>query len=133
MPHVVSTLSNDQEYIAFDKPASKSGHVARPAVAVEGVTVKGGANVMGDREVPEGVLTKITEKQAEFLRTNKAFARHQKAGYVKIVAAEDKPAKLAKNMTQRDNSAPLNLAFGDFEAGGRASGGPAPKQIKTLH
>ena len=126
MPYVVSTLSSTQEYAEFEKPMSDGGHVARPAQAKRHVKVMGGANVQGVLRTPEGVLTKITEADADFLQNHKVFKRHAKRGYVKVIQREANPDKVAKDLLPRDGSAPLNAAFGDFDKGGRAAG-LAPK------
>jgi hypothetical protein len=132
MPFVASTLSNDQIYTAWQKPISEGGKIARPAVPLRQVYIKGKANVANKITTPEGVITSITEEEAEFLKNNAAFKAHESRGHVKIIARSADPEKVAKDMTARDESAPLSVEKGDFEPGGRAAGGPAPGTPKII-
>jgi len=61
---------------------------------VSDVLVKGGAGVANDRLItPRGVVTEITEEQAEALRANPVFAMHEKNGFVQIGEAYVDPDK----------------------------------------
>ena len=55
---------------------------------------------------PRGVVTEITEEQADYLRANKVFQLHEKNGFVQISDAKTDPDKAAADMTGRDQSAP---------------------------
>ncbi len=142
MPYIVSSLTNSQTYTAFDKPELRENSIARPATPKFKVLVRGGANVMGQVHTPSGVVTKITDEEAEFLRTNDLFCLHSKNGLVKILANAPDGDVVAKDLRidagevvagERisGGSAPLSAERGDFELGGRA-GGVAPTDVKTI-
>ena len=130
MPHIVSTLTNDQNYTDWSRP-EQTGKVARLNVVQRQILIKGKANVITKALVtPEGVLTSVSEEELEALKKIRAFQEHIKLGHLKILAREASPDKVAKDMTDRDQSAPLNEAKGDFKKGGRAAG-VAPKSSKV--
>jgi len=122
MPHVVSTLSNDQHYTVWSKPETEGGKIARPAVALKRVLISGKANVANKITTPEGVITQVSDEALDVLKTVPLFQEHVSKGYMKIVTRAVDPDKAAKDMTARDESAPLNPSKGDFEPGGRAAG-----------
>ena len=132
MPFVACTLSNDQLYTSWDKPLSAGGKVARPAVALQRVLINAKANVANKITTPEGVITSVTDEQVKMLQVCEEFKKHEARGHVKIIARAANPEKVAKDMTARDESAPLNPEKGDFEIGGRAGGGPAPGVQKII-
>lgn len=100
--YVYSTLSADVRY-----QNTAPGGADLPVV-VSDVLVKGGAGVANDRLItPRGVVTEITEEQAEALRANPVFAMHEKNGFVQIGEAYVDPDKAAADMTGRDTSAPI--------------------------
>lgn len=122
MPYIASTLSNDQNYTVWQTPISEGGKVARPAVPLKRVLIAGKANVANKLTTPQGVITQVSDEAMDVLKTIPLFNQHLKNGYVKIVSRAADPDKVAKDMTARDESAPLNPAMGDFEPGGRAAG-----------
>lgn len=134
MPYIVSTISNDQEYVEYDRPQAEGGKVARPAVPMKSVRVNGGANVNNGLRTPEGVLTHVSDEDAEFLKGNRFFRQHFEAGHVKFVSREpNNPDKIAKDMAVDDGkgkggSAPLSPNGADFKVGGRGAG-PAPGEF----
>jgi hypothetical protein len=130
MPYVASTLSNDQNYTVWNTPPNEGSKIARPATAVKRIFIAGRANVANKLTTPEGVITAVTEEEVVLLKTNPVFKIHEANGHVKIIARQADPAKVAKDMTARDDSAQLNAAKGDFEIGGRAAG-VAPKNSKV--
>lgn len=130
MPYVVSTMSNDQNYTDWSRPAI-GGKVAPIARVNRQILIKGKANVITKNLItPEGVLTKITDDELECLKTIEAFNYHLANGSLKIIQREAAPEKVARDMKDRDESAPLNEAKGDFKSGGRAAG-VAPKSSKV--
>jgi hypothetical protein len=132
MPFVVSTLSNDQCIHGWDKSKPLSGKIARPETSKHRVVIAGKANVANKILTPEGVITKIMDDEANFLKSNDSFIDFEKKGYMKIIARSADPDKVAKDMKDRDESAPLNPDKGDFEVGGRAGGGPQPGVQKII-
>lgn len=100
--YVYSTLATDVAY---------TNHLQGGAdlpIELPPVLVKGGAGVANDRlHTPRGVVTEITEEQAEYLRANKVFQLHEQNGFVEISSSKIDPDKAAADMTGRDNSAPI--------------------------
>lgn len=133
MPYVLSTLSNDQSYTLWNKPDLSGARVGRSVSKLAQVLVKGGANVANRLTTPEGVVTEITDEQAELLAENSVFKTHLKNGFVRIITSEPVDANKAvkEDLKDRDTSAPLNPNKGDFENGGRAAG-VAPLNVKTI-
>lgn len=100
--YVFSTLSSDMRY-----QNHQPGGADLPVVIAD-VFVAGGAGVANDRLMtPRGVMTKVTEQEAEALRSNPIFKMHEQNGFVQISAAEGNPDKVAADMTGRDQSAPV--------------------------
>lgn len=100
--YVYSTLSADVNYTEY---APGGGDIP---VEVGHIMVRGGAGVANDRLVtPRGVVTEVTEEQAEKLRQNKVFQMHEKNGFVQISEISVDPEKAAADMEGRDGSAPV--------------------------
>ena len=86
----------------------RSGGADLPIVAGKPVHINGGAGVANERLItPRGVVTEITEEQAQYLRENKVFQLHEENGFVQISAALVDGDIAAADMQGRDNSAPL--------------------------
>lgn len=139
MPYVVSTLANSQAYAEYETFEASGSQMARPAVSKRKVLIQGGAHVQGALRTPEGVLTRVSDEEVEFLKTIPLFIQHEKGGHIKIVNREVNPDKVAQDLkvdngdTQHGErvsggSSQLSIAGGDFEAGGRASGPEPLKQ-----
>lgn len=126
MPHIVSTLSNDQVYTQYAPGAPAA---AAPNVMVNGIHIKGKANIQRGLTTSRGAITSVTDEQLALLEKDEVFQTHQKNGHVEIVRRAADPEKVAKDMTTRDESAPLNQEHGDFDLGGRAAG-VAPSNAK---
>jgi hypothetical protein len=142
MPYVVSRLANDQAYTDWSKPDSSHAKVARPATPRMKVVVKGGAGVMGVIHTPDGVMTKITDAEAEMLIQNSLFKKHAEKGLVKVLAREPNVEEVAADLKEdagevvagvrkSGGSAPLSEKRGDFKKGGRA-GGKSEEEAKTI-
>lgn len=122
MPHVISTLSNDQRYTHFSE---NRGGVVKP---LRSVLIKGGANVAQKKLVllaegkahRSGVATEVTTEELEFLQKNKSFRRHVSEGFLQVVTYKPEADKVARSMQASDASAPLTVA--DTEKNGRLAG-----------
>lgn len=82
------------------------------------IRIEGGANVAKKNlETPRGVVTRITDAEAELLSTNPVFKRHQKNGFMVLERHQKDPEKVAaQSMESADTSAPLTESdFGDGE------------------
>lgn len=109
MPYVFSTATNSAYYCAYD--TSTPG----PAVIKKRVEIKGGHNLNAAHNpaqknnvyTPYGVRTEVSEADLEFLMSNETFKRHIKLGFIVVDSKKIAPEKVAKNMEQKDGSAPL--------------------------
>lgn len=121
--YVFSTLASDVTYTNH-----APGGADLPKVVAE-VKIKGGAGVANDRFVtPRGVVTTITEDEAEALRANPVFQLHEANGFVQISDKSGDADEVAADMTGRDNSAPLvsqDLPADQQPANGEQLGDPA--------
>ncbi len=131
MTYVVSTLSADTTYVGYNVPEVSGKQMARPAVPVKSVTINGGAGVANRLVTPQGVITSITDADADFLKDNKLFRIHEANGYVKLFRSEVNADKAAEDMTNRDLGSQLDEAKGDFEEGGKAQGIKPKNKIKV--
>lgn len=122
MPHIVSTLSANTTYANYHAPKVGEHKVAGIAHVIKEVMVNGGANVAGKLHTPEGVLTTVTEEELEHLEAHPLFKTHKENGFIKVLKSAKDPEKVAQDMTDRDESAPLNEEKGDFKKGGRVGG-----------
>lgn len=126
MPYVISSLANNQVFADYVKGPDEGKGRARPAVIKKQVFINGGAGVRGSLSTPQGVITNVSQEDADFLAENKSFQRMVSRGFMKIVSRQVDPDKAAeKDLSDGDASAQLSVESGDFEEGGRASG-PAP-------
>jgi hypothetical protein len=72
------------------------------------VTILGGANVINKRGITfKGAVTEVTDEEMEWLQNNDAFKQHVASGYITIRRVEINADKAARDMEERDNSAPL--------------------------
>lgn len=112
MYFIYSTLSRTMAYSFYGEPLND----VRPIIKT--IRIEGGANVAKKNlETPRGVVTRISDEDAELLSTNPVFLRHQKNGFVVMEKHQKDPEKVAaQHMESADNSAPLTDAdFGDGE------------------
>ena len=111
--HIFSTLSCDQNYGAYSA-TPKKGAAAAPAVVPKSVTIQGGHGVANDNIITaDGVRTQVDDDAFAILEACPMFARHVKAGFIKVYKDKADAAEVAKDMTPKDNSAPLVAA--DFK------------------
>jgi DNA-nicking Smr family endonuclease len=106
-------MSCDNSYTVYEmSPAGMQ-------VPVKEVIINGGANIANKSLfTPYGVVTSISDEEAELLQNNYVFKRQQEAGFIRIEKKEQDPEKVvsANGMTERDASAPLNDLILDAEA-----------------
>ena len=118
MPYIASTMSSTVHYHDYHKSLSGANHIKRT------VTVKGGAGVAkgsnGGIHTPDGLLTKVTTDELEFLMQDDTFKQHLAGGFVSVLNHEAAPEKFVKDMVKRDGAAPLTDA--DYSEGGRFHG-----------
>lgn len=126
--YVYSTLTSDVAYTPYDTDNGNDTPVAR-----DPVVIKGGAGVVNDRLItPRGVVTEVTEEQAELLRQNKVFQLHEKNGFVVIDESKTDPDNVAADMQNRDRSAPLvEQDFAEGEAPTVSTSEPKPDKHRN--
>jgi hypothetical protein len=109
MPYVASTLAAPTEYTGW-----KSNGNDMPQ-REHSVTIAGGAGVANKHFItPHGVVTNVSDADAEFLRGNTVFQLHEKNGYVQILERKPEDADaVAADMAGNDPGAPLTEA--DYE------------------
>ncbi len=117
MNYVYSTATCSTGYCAYD--TSTPG----PAVLKKQVIIKGGHGINAAHDpknknniyTPKGVVTAVSDADLDFLMSNPTFIRHMDRGFLSVDKKEVAPEKKAKDMAQKDGSAPLTPA--DFVEG----------------
>lgn len=101
--YILSTLSADQRYTGY-----RSGGADLP-VAERSVFIKGGANVADRRLItPQGVVTKVTAEDYEFLQTVEVFQTHVTNGYITVSTSRPAdPDAAAASQESRSPDSPL--------------------------
>lgn len=113
MPYVYSTATCDAKYCSYVKtPAGANG----PRMIEKSVYIKGGHGVastfknsnFGMVHTPYGVATCVSDEDLEFLLENPGFKSAVDGGFMTYDKATKPDAeKKAKNMKQKDGSAPM--------------------------
>lgn len=104
MPHVFSTIANDQLYTNW---------LPGPDLPIKGaqVLIKGGTGVANDRLItPLGVATQVSDDELGELRKNPVFLQHEKDGFIRVRDKRADPEKVAADMNLKDPSAPITPA-----------------------
>lgn len=115
MKFVVSKLSYAQEF-TFYAPNGGNG----PAQRIGGITVKGGCNVRDQRTLvmpTEGVITEVSDEDAERLATHPVFKQYLENGAMRIVGSSGDAGRAGKDLIEKDGSAQLTEK--DFKRKGR--------------
>jgi len=127
--YVVSTLTADNRYTDWVNENGTNN-------PVHSVLIKGGAGVADPRlavvlgsgaNTKEGVVTEISDTDAEFLQRNPGFKFHQERGFVKIITVNRNPDSVAQKMTKDDGSRPRNE--NDVKDFARGRGDEAPQVV----
>ena len=125
MPYVISTLAQDQEYTFYKtiRDGRSIRHIPEPEKTVR---IKGGQGVMEQKSLltpDNGVVTEITDEQAELLKTHPCFLEHEKNSKVRIVNNKLNVEKtVEKHMDKEDDSAQLTPSdFGNEAAEAEAA------------
>ena len=109
--YVYSTATCDN-VIAVGYDAS-----GRPA---KRILLKGGHGVANKHFItPQGVVTEVSDDDADILRNHPTFQRMMKAGFYVMEGKRIEPEKVAASMKGRDGSAPLVPQ--DYELNGKKS------------
>lgn len=123
--YVYSRLANSQVYTQWIKGVS-DGTLAK---GME-VHIKGGAGIASKHMItPSGVVTEVTQEEAEFLANDHHFKLHQSNGFVTIEKAKHEVEKVVGDMGgEADKSAPLTPS--DYE-GAEERGEAVPESLKA--
>lgn len=136
MHYVYSTATCPISYVQYAPPSdseTKSRGGTSHNRVVKKVTIMGGHGVANKvLFTPRGVATQVSDEDFEFLMQNESFKTHMERGYMTVDKKKIEPEKKAKNMADKDGSAPLTPK--DFEKGDNDTGDPADIRIyKGLH
>lgn len=104
MPHFVfSTATSALEFVQYSTP--KDPRVLPEVLRT--VRVKGGAN-LADKHLltPNGVMTQVTDDEADFLVQNAAFLDAMKRGFIRIERHAANMDSVVNDMVPKDRSAP---------------------------
>ncbi len=102
---IYSTLTGSHKYPIYRK--QREGGDTLPTMESY-VLIHGGANLATKHLVtPKGVVTKITDEEYERLKSNLAFGRHLKRGYLTVEDYDYTVDEVVADMTPKDGSAPL--------------------------
>lgn len=94
MPQVISTLTDSVLYAAYDRSNPDSPTISRAIHVAGGAGLPSARSGFGDFSedvtsapmwTPAGVVTIITDDQAEFLEAHPLFQIHKQNGFVKII------------------------------------------------
>jgi len=107
---VYSTATNSITYVEYEKNTNRDISIAKkwPNGKEMRVTINGGHGMSNKHFVtPQGVVTQITEDELEMLLANPSFVRHMDKGFMSYDKKKVDPAKKAKDMEEKDGSAPI--------------------------
>jgi hypothetical protein len=115
MQYVYSTATSGLIYTQCD--TSTKG----PARILKKVEIKGGHGVatIKNLHTPKGIVTVVSDGDLEWLLTNKTFKKHIDEGWISYDKKEFSPEKKAKDMADKDGSAPLTPS--DFVEGSNST------------
>lgn len=100
-------MSVDVYYNVFHDNTINGKQTIDASKVIKRVLVKGGSGVATKRlETPLGVVTAITDEEAELLRNDETFLTHQRNGYVIIRDDKVESEVAVADMESRDDSAP---------------------------
>jgi hypothetical protein len=121
MQYVYSTATCPISYVQY-APTSENESERRSRGGtshnrvIKKVTINGGHGVANKvLFTPKGVVTQVSDDDFEFLMQNESFKTHMARGYMTVDKKKVEPEKRAKNMADKDGSAPLTPK--DFEKG----------------
>jgi hypothetical protein len=119
MPYILSTLSNSQDFPVYVQRENNFKE------AVKHIIIQGGANVTNKHFiVPQGVITKVSNDELEYLKSQKAFQRLLERGHLKYYGNSNPNIEKEAPKMEKDKSRQLTPE--DF----RKAGKKAPKVEK---
>lgn len=110
MPFVYSTLTNSTIYAIYRDTDPKASDIIERKILI-----KGGANIANKHfETPTGVVTEVSDDDLKLLMKDYHFREHMKNGFVTVENYKASPEKVAKNMEEKDPSAPRDKNSEEF-------------------
>ena len=106
MPYVISKMAANTEYTVYKR--IQEGKEVRN-IPQRSILIKGGQGVTDRRTLlapTNGVVTEITDEEAEILKQNTVYQMHEQNGFVKIVYTKETDSD-AREMAKEDDSAQL--------------------------
>lgn len=108
---VYSTATNSTYYCDYPPPDPHRSH----HTPIKRVLIKGGHGLAsqlshsgpGNIFTPQGVVTQVSDEDMEWLQKNDSFREHIEKGFLIVDKRRVEPSNHARNMTQKDGSAPL--------------------------
>ena len=107
MPYVISTLSSAQDYVFYD---SRQDGATTINTEKKRIHVEGGQGVVNRRTLiapDNGVITEITDAEADMLKEHPVFKIHQENGFVRIANMKMVAQNAIKHLEKEDDSAQL--------------------------
>ncbi|MES1986800.1 MAG: hypothetical protein V4440_02005, partial [Pseudomonadota bacterium] len=110
MPHVYSKLSVDHLY-----GPNKDTQGFAPSHKSASVLINGRSNVVKPKtlEVPDGVMTSISDEQLALCEADPIFQAHKKNKFITVTKNKVEVEKVSGDMQKQDGSAQLTKA--DFK------------------
>lgn len=117
--YIASKLSFDQRFDVHD-----TSHA--PYRLVKTILVKGRSNVRNPHTLvmPEGVITEVSDEDAEIIAKDPLYAQYEKNGMMKLVNNKASARSAKKDLADKDGAA--QLTEGDFKKRGQKP----PKPVK---
>lgn len=102
MKYVVSKLTSSQDYNFYSLNEGGRSQITCT------IHVNGGTNLADKHFItPDGIITELSDEQAERLSSHPVFQIHEKNGFVKIVSTESNAKKAKSELEAEDKSAPM--------------------------
>ena len=114
MPYVYSKNSAHVDFCFYTKGPGGISEITKK------ITIKGRANVANNDPhkgifTPDGVVNKVTDEELKALKEHPIFKQQVAAGFIKVETKQAPVEKVAKDMKDKDRSAPVTP--GDFKKG----------------
>jgi len=116
--YVYSTITNGVAFCEYEDNASNELAITKrwPDGTPMKVIIEGGHGVSNKHFfTPQGVCTKVSDRDMEILLKNDAFQGFMERGFITYDKKKVAPEKKARDMAPKDKSAPLTPA--DFKLG----------------
>lgn len=104
MMYIYSTLTCDNAYAVYE-PSTDATQIS---IIKRTILIKGGHGVANKYvQTPRGVVTEVSDEDFAALQLDAHFQQHVKNGFITYEKSKADTESVAKNMQDRDASAPL--------------------------